>query len=758
MPAQSLRLLIVEDNADDAALLIRTLKQSDYDLTWERVDSSAGLQAALARQAWDIVISDYSMPQFNGLTALQIVKDHDDNLPFLLVSGTVGEDVAVGAMRAGANDYVMKDKPSRLLPAITRELHEAAEHRKQKAAQKALAESEERFRSFMRHFPGLAYVKDAAGRILFANEGFAKYLGMDPAMLPGKTNRDLFPPEFAEKITRDDQQILATGQSVNIEERFADRIWATYKFPIGQDAAGQLLAGFTLDITTHKQAEETIRRAARRWQNTFDAVHDAILILDVDQKILQCNRATEALLAKTAPNMVGRPCWEVVHGRTSPPPECPVTKLRQSLRHESVELAFDSKCWNVGVDPIFDEHGTLTGVVHTIRDSTGYKHLQAQLAQAQKMESIGQLAGGVAHDFNNLLQAIMGYTELLLSQMPASDKRYADLFEIQKTGQRAAALTRQLLAFARKQTIAPKMLDLNEAIEGILKMLRRLIGEHIDLTWTPGTQLWPVWMDPAQIDQLLANLLVNSRDAISGQGRITIATANQPLDAAACTQFAEAVPGDYVLLGVSDTGCGMTKEVLARIFEPFFTTKGVGQGTGLGLATVYGIVKQNHGFITVQSHPDKGTAFHIFLPRHAGATDAAQAQAQAVELPRSKGETVLLVEDELTILSLSRRLLERLGYTVLVANSPLAALRLAGKHDDKIHLVVTDVVMPEMSGRELAQRLLAERPKLKTLFMSGYTADIIARQGVLEEGLNFIQKPFTSEALATKVRQVLDGE
>ncbi len=755
MTPHPLRVLLVEDNVDDAALLLRLLKEGHYDPVWERVDSPASLQAALTRQTWDIVISDFAMPQFDGLTALQIVRAHDALLPFLLVSGTVGEDIAVGAMRAGANDYVMKDKPTRLLPAIARELHEAAAHRKQQAAQQALAESEERFRSFMRHFPGLAYVKDAAGRALFVNKGFATYLGMDPATLLGKTNHDLFPADFADKLTRDDQQVLTSGQSMDIEEHFAGRTWSTYKFPIGPDGGTKLLAGFTLDISAHKQAEGAIREGARRWQNTFDAVHDAILILDTEQHILQGNRAAEVLLGKTATDMLNRPCWEVIHDRLEPPGECPVQKMRTSMRHESVEMEFASKYWVVEADPILDEHGKLAGVVHTIRDMTEYKQLQTQLAQAQKMESIGQLAGGVAHDFNNLLQALMGYAELLLGQTPASDERHADLLEIHKTGQRAADLTRQLLAFARKQTVAPKVLDLNESIEGLLKMLRRLIGEHIELVWTPGSKLWPIWMDPAQLDQILANLLVNARDAITGQGRITLATDIQTMDADACSRFVEATPGDYVLLSVFDTGCGMTPEIQARIFEPFFTTKGVGQGTGLGLATVYGIIKQNHGFITVQSAPGKGTAFHLFLPRHTGAAEPIGQRITA--LPQGRGETILLVEDEVAILKLSRRLLERLGYTVLMAPTPRAALALAERPSSALHLLVTDVVMPEISGRELSQRLHTRHPALKTLFMSGYTADIIARQGVLEAGVNFIQKPFTTEDLARKVRQVLDA-
>jgi CheY-like chemotaxis protein len=334
---------------------------------------------------------------------------------------------------------------------------------------------------------------------------------------------------------------------------------------------------------------------------------------------------------------------------------------------------------------------------------------------------------------------------------------HANLEEIRKAAERSADLTRQLLAFARKQTVAPKVLDLNETVAGMLNMLQRLIGEDIHLNWQPGADLWPVKVDPSQIDQIVANLCVNARDAISGVGKITIETGNSALDEDYCAHHTGSVPGKYVLLTMSDDGCGMDKETLSHLFEPFFTTKGMGKGTGLGLATVYGIVKQNSGYINIDSEPGQGTTFTIYLPRNTDKSE--QAWTEGAAEPNLRGhETILLVEDEPTILELTMEMLTTQGYTVLAASTPGEAIRLAREHAGKIHLLLTDVVMPEMNGRDLANNLLSLYPHLKRLFMSGYTADVISNHGVLDEGVNFIQKPFSMQALAAKVRKVLDSK
>lgn len=384
------------------------------------------------------------------------------------------------------------------------------------------------------------------------------------------------------------------------------------------------------------------------------------------------------------------------------------------------------------------------------------ERLEARLHQAQKMESIGRLAGGVAHDFNNMLMVIIGYTEISLDSLDTSDPLYENLTEISNAAKRSTDLTRQLLAFARKQTIAPKVLDINETVAGMLKMLQRLIGENIDLHWQQGKDLWQVKVDPSQLDQILANLCVNAKDAIDGVGNVFIGTCNVNCDKTYFSNCPYVVPGDYVLLTVSDDGCGMEKEILANLFEPFFTTKEFGQGTGLGLATVYGIVKQNNGFINVHSEPGKGTTFKIYLPRHIENVPQIDKEDQK-EPVANGGETILLVEDEPVILKMGKIMLESLGYQVLTADLPIKAINIAKDHAGAIDLLMTDVIMPEMSGRDLAQNILSTIPHIKCLFMSGYTADIIAKDGILDEGMHFIQKPFSRKELALKVRSALVG-
>ncbi len=372
------------------------------------------------------------------------------------------------------------------------------------------------------------------------------------------------------------------------------------------------------------------------------------------------------------------------------------------------------------------------------------------------MEAVGRLAGGVAHDFNNMLGVILGYAEMALGKVDPAQPLHADLEEIMNAARRSAAITRQLLAFARKQTIDPKVLDLNETVEGMLKMLRRLIGEDIDLVWLPESGLWPVKMDPTQVEQILANLCVNARDAIAEVGKVTIETENAAFDEAYCADHAGFVPGEYAMLAVSDDGCGMDKETLDQIFEPFFTTKGVGQGTGLGLATVYGIVKQNNGFINVYSEPGKGTTFKIYLPRQA--VQAVEPQKESRRRDPAKpwrdraggGGRGLATETRQRGSSI------RLGYTVLTAGTPGKALRLVENYTGEIHLLMTDVILPEMNGRDLAEQIKKIRPAMKCLFMSGYTADVIAHRGMLDEGVQFIPKPFSMKDLAAKVRKALE--
>jgi len=526
------------------------------------------------------------------------------------------------------------------------------------------------------------------------------------------------------------------------------------------------------EIAERKQVEETVERLRRRNELILNSAGEGIMGLCPEGKHTFVNPAAARMLGYKADELIGRKGHDLYHhtredGGLYPEEDCPIVQaFRYGRFRQIAEEVFwkkDETSFPVRYSsaPIIEE-GKVVGAVVTFRDITEYKRgekerkkLEEQLFQAQKMESVGRLAGGVAHDFNNMLGVIIGRAEMALEQDVPNDKLQRNIKEILKAGLRSADLARQLLAFARKQTAVPKILDLNDTISSMLKMLRRLIGEDIDLLWAPELDLWKVKIDPSQVDQILANLVVNARDAISGVGTITMRTENVVIDDSYVAETPEFIPGEYLLLTVSDTGAGMSPEVCSKIFEPFFTTKELGKGTGLGLSTVYGIVKQNDGFIYVASELGKGTTFNIYLPRFLAET-AQDLPAKVADKRRTGTETILLVEDDEAILNLSKMILENLGYTVLAARTPVHAIHLAEQHPGALHLLITDVVMPEMNGRLLAEQLRSIRPRLKCLYMSGYTADVIAHRGILDGGVNFIQKPFGSDEFAAKVRQVLD--
>jgi signal transduction histidine kinase/CheY-like chemotaxis protein len=411
---------------------------------------------------------------------------------------------------------------------------------------------------------------------------------------------------------------------------------------------------------------------------------------------------------------------------------------------------------SVSISPIRERDGRIVGASLICRDVSERKRLERQVVQSQKMEAIGQLAGGVAHDFNNLLTIINGYSELLLNRLPAGDSMRQLLSEINRAGERAGTLTRQLLAFGRQQVLEPKVLDLNAVVSDTEKMLRRLIGEDVILTYVPSPAVQPVKVDPGQMEQILMNLAVNARDAMPQGGRITLETRSVTLDEHYVQSHPDARPGQYAMLAVSDTGCGMDDATKARIFEPFFTTKGPGKGTGLGLATVYGIVQQSGGCIEVSSELGRGTTFKIYLPQVREPVSAVKSMCGIRMMPRGS-EIVLLVEDEDGVRSLARHVLRSCGYAVLEADDGQRAVQLVEDHRGPIDLVVCDVVMPYLGGRQLVERLSALRPALKVLFVSGYTDDAVVRHGVLTSDYAFLQKPFTPTALAQKVREVLEG-
>jgi PAS domain S-box-containing protein len=1072
---RTLRVLNVEDSERDVTLLTRHLTRAGYELTFERVETPEAMKAALETKPWDVILCDYSMPQFNALSALKLLQEMELDIPLIIISGTVGEAVAVEAMRAGAHDYLMKDNLVRLAPTIERELHEAENRRARRLAEEALKASEAELRALFSAITDVIFVLDSQGRYLRIAPTNPTYLYEPSAVLMGKTLHEVFPteqadyflghirralaesrmhrveyslqiegtevwfdgsvspmspdavvwiarditerkhaeeekarltaqiesqrqrlnnivtnvpgvvweawgepnattqridfvsdyvekmlgysvaewlstpnfwltivhPEDRERTAREAAASFASGQSSALEFRWVAKdgrsIWVESNSAVITDDEGRPvgLRGVTTDISERKLAEEALRESEERYRDLVENARDIIYTHDLEGNYTSINKAgakitgytrEEALnlnLAQTiAPEYLekahqmisgklagegetvydleviakdGRRIAVEVSSRLVFQGDVPVgvqgiarditerkrveemqarraaqvalrsdinaalaqsnISLQRTLEHcaeamvQHLGAAF-ARIWTlnkdenvlelqasagmythvdgpharvpvgsfkigliaeerqphitndvqsdprisdkewavregmiafagyplivedrlVGVMAMFarqkladDTLDALSSVADIISQGIERKRAEEalhaseeQLRQSQKLEAVGQLAGGVAHDFNNLLTVINGYSDLLLRKLNQGDPLRLNIEEIKKAGERAASLTRQLLAFSRRQVLQPKVLKLNAVVSDVDKMLRRLIGEDIDLLTVLEPSLGQIKADPGQIEQVILNLAVNARDAMPQGGKLTIETRNVHLDNQYARKHLSIRPGHYVMLAVSDTGCGMDSETQAHMFEPFFTTKGQGKGTGLGLSTVYGIVKQSGGNIWVYSEVGKGTTFKVYLPRIDEVVESEEARDTPGELPQGR-ETVLLTEDEEQVRRMTRVILEMSGYQVLEAKSGDEALSIYKQHEGQIDLVMTDVVMPQMSGRELARNLETLHPGIKVLYMSGYTDDAIVRHGLLDQEIVFLQKPFTPDALTRKVREVLDA-
>ena len=640
----------------------------------------------------------------------------------------------------------------------------------------ALRESEQKVSNILNTIDDVVMAYSLSqGRVVYLSPSIEKIFGSTQEM--HSKNWHL----WAESVHPDDMQNLYDSVARLDRQGFSDGefriirpdgsiIWVRSRSKIiyGETGEPERLDRIISDISQRKQAELALQESEQKLATLFSSMTEMVVISDlvfedgrpVNYRISDCNRAFTEITGIVRAEALGRLATDVYS--TAEPPYLEefsrVALTGEPFRFETYFAPMDKHFAVSVVCPGLNRFATIaTDITTRMQSEESHARLQAQLSQAQKIESIGRLAGGVAHDFNNILSVILGYTDMALQHVGPEQPLRADLLEIRQAVERSSNLTRQLLAFARKQTIAPRVLDLNETVEEMLKMLRRLIGEDIDLAWLPGKGLQPVKIDPSQLDQVLANLCVNARDAIADVGRITIETANVTLDEAHCIRHPDCVPGEYVMLAVSDTGCGMDRETLANIFDPFFTTKDIGTGTGLGLSTVYGIVKQNNGCIEVASEPGQGTRFIIYLPQYLDDTGEIAGSDMPCRPVAQGTETVLLAEDEPANLEMYGKMLARLGYTVLPASAPEECLRLAREHKGRIDLLLTDVVMPGMNGPDLAQCLLADAPGLKCLFMSGYTDKAFSHPGVIEPGMQFIQKPFSLEELADKIRSVLDG-
>jgi PAS domain S-box-containing protein len=772
-----MKLLAIDDNRDNLTALTAVVRDALPECAvLTALGGPEGLELARAEDP-DVILLDIVMPGMDGYEVCRALKA-DERLRttpvvFLTALRTDGES-RVRALEVGAEGFVSKpweaaelvaqiramakiqaanrlrrlqtEELSALVAERTRELEEELAERRR--AEAALKQEARLTRVLLDAFPCPALLLRPATREIVASNRAAAAVGA----VAGATCFGTWGQREAPCPWCLAPAAWESGRAQHLEVEASGTVWDAHWIPVADD----LYMHYALDVTERRRADAERERLL----TAIEQAGEGVLVTDPEGVIQYVNPAFEADSGYTRAEILGknprllksgrhdegfyRGLWETVSaGRTW---QSHIVNRRKDGTLYTQEAT---------ISPVRDAGGRIMSYVAVTRDITEHLRLAEQLRQAQKMEAVGRLAGGVAHDFNNLLTVINGLAELAAADLDSCHPLVPRLQGILDAGTRAARLTQQLLAFARKQVVAPRALDLNEAIGAVQGMLRRLIGEDIELVWKPGADVWRVYLDPGQVDQVLANLLVNARDAIPGAGTVTVETGTAVLDRAWCEAHPGAAPGEYAVLTVSDTGEGMDRETLTHIFEPFFTTKGPGRGTGLGLATVYGIVQQAGGAIYAYSEPGQGTTFRIYLPRWTGGAGAAVAREEPAAPPAGT-ETVLLVEDEPAILTLGQAILERQGYRVLAARSPAEALGLAAQEPGEIHLLATDVVLPGMNGRELYARLHALRPGLKCLYLSGYTADAISQRGVLPDGVSFLQKPYSLKTLAEKVRAVLD--
>jgi len=873
------RFLLIEDLSSDVELIKRELKKLDFPYEVCVVQDKAGLHRELSGFKPDIILSDYMLPRFTGMEAMKIVKRFNEDLPFIIVTGSMNELTAVECMKAGAWDYVIKEKLSKLTPSVLSALKRKKLIEENKSALKALKESEQRFRTLLESAP-MAIVVHLDQKIYYGNdkaielagvEDLEDFMGRDiidfihpdsvdlvkERFVRGSSGQTLEPtemkfinlqggeryveitsmlidlderPAFISIINDITQRKQATALYRSLVEQSNDAIYLLYqnKFelinrrfsemfgytqadcnqpdftflklvapesmaaiqariemvekgrkvnPLYEFTAvskdgrrimceasvsyinyegGKATQGVIRDITERRQAEAEIRKLSQAMEQSPASV----VITNVNGDIEYINPAFTKISGFTAAEAIGQNPRLLKSGQT---PAETYVELWNTItagnvwNGEFVNMKKDGTLyWEKAIiSPIFDANRHITHFLAIKEDISETKLLEEEFRQAQKMEAVGKLAGGVAHDFNNLLTIINGYSELILGKIERDNPLFDQIQMIKQAGMRATDLTRQLLAFSRKQILKPKILNLNQLLKGMEKMLRRLIGEDVDFVTIYGKNLGAIEADPGQIEQIVMNLAINARDAMPDGGKLTIETMNVHL----AEEYVKLHPGVsggwFVMLSVSDTGSGIDKTIKEHIFEPFFTTKEQGKGTGLGLSTVYGIVKQSGGSIWVYSEPGNGTTFKIYFP-FTQETAKSAGQEIFTEKDLSGNETILIAEDEDSVRALAISGLQRYGYRILSAQNSQEAQKLAGAEQGAIDLLLTDVIMPGGSGGELAKLLTAQFPKLKVLFMSGYTDEGIVRHGILDEKAHFIQKPFVLETLAEKIRQLLD--
>ena len=771
MSAAPLRILILEDVPMDAELVEYELERARIPFAARRVDNREGFLQELEKFQPDIILSDYTLPRFDGMTALSLARERVPSIPFLIVTGSVNEETAVGCMKAGATDYLLKSNLARIGPAIEAALERERAHAEKIQAQSALAASERRFRSLVQNSSDLVTIVAPDGSILYASDSAQRIVGYSPDELVGTSLLAYLDQSDIESV----QALLRNGggmANVSVSGPTEFRLRRADGTPVWLEAVGtNLLTDHTIrgivlnarDVSERKRADHALRESEERYRDLFDNASDLVCMTTPDGTLLYVNQAWQDGTGYSEDEIGRMRLLDIIHPDSRSYYAQVLDRVLAGERLDHVELVFVPKS-----DAPITVEGNLSctfkdgqpSVVRGIyRDITERKRVEEHLRRAERMQAAGKLAGGVAHEVNNMMTGVIGFSEFLLRSLEPTDPRRADVEEVIRAGTRAADVTRQLLAFTRQQFLQPQVVDINAVVGEMEKMLRHSLGEDKLLEFRLSPNAGQMRADRGQLEQVLINLVLNARDAMDGHGRVTIETSPAVWDQAYAERHGGVdIPlGRYVMLAVSDTGCGMDREVQARIFEPFYTTKPVGQGTGLGLSTVYGIVKQSGGFVWVYSEPGEGSVFKIYLPEAPVAHVPEEPSDPLIsQSPRGGSEAILIIEDEEVVRNLAMRGLQDHGYTVVEAKNGAEALHYIRQHPGMLDLVICDVVMPEMGGRELGQHLALFDPDLPVLYMSGYTGDDVFQRGLLDPGAPFQQKPFSPGTLASKVRTMLD--
>ncbi len=762
---KTLNVLMVEHVLPDAELSLQELKRAGFKVRADLVQTPEEFAERLQAHSYDIILADYRLPDWTGLEALVTLRQLGKEIPFVLVTGTLGEEAAVECLKQGVDDYVLKDRLARLTVAVHRALEEKALREERAGAERALRESEAGFRLLFANNPLPMWVYDTESlQCLQVNEAAIADYGYSREEFLGMRLSDVLSPEDIPRLLQEvteQQEMVRFGLSWRHrlkDGRIIDAEIASHTLDFAGRRAALVVA---LDVTERKRAEEALRESEARYRELVKNAIYGISRISRGGRFLYVNPALVAMLGYGSEEEVLSLNLATDICRDPVAPTRLLEQITAQDRIEWVEVEWKRKDGSpilvrMSGRTVRDAQGQVAYFEGIAEDVTERRALEKQLRQVQKFKAIGQLAGGIAHDFNNVIGAILGWAELGEDQTPADSPLRSHFKKIKEQAERAAALTRQLLAFARRQILEPQNIHLNQTIAELLSLLEKVIGKDIELKTVLAPNLCGIRADPTQVEQVLMNLCLNARDAMPHGGQLLIGTQNAEMDEEYCRRHAHARPGDYVLLSVSDTGVGMDAATLEHIFEPFFTTKEVGKGTGLGLATVYGVVKQHGGFVYVYSEPGRGTTFRVYWPVSAGAPARDDRKGKTRAEPVRGGETILLAEDHDGVREMARVTLEGLGYRVVLAGDGEEALRLFDAHRDAIALVLLDVVMPKLGGPEVYARMCAAKPGLAVVFTTGYSAEMGALSEVVEKGIPVLQKPYTPALLGSKVREVLD--